>query len=352
MIATAVVPALLVALPAALVAVFCVSGVAKLTDRSGTEAVLSALALGGARARRAVARMLPGAELVLAAVLLVAPAGWMQFGSWLAAGMLAVFSVVVGVLLARGHEVACGCFGALSEEAVSWRTLLRNLALVALAVLTALLAPVGVLPAALVLPLEGWLALAGLAVVALTVAALVLARRVTVLRRALATAGRPLAHPASFGALTGGREGTEWPVPDLEVTDARGRAVELASLAGDRPVLLMLLSAECTPCSRIADAIPGWQGAFGESVRVVALTSASREEFAARYPGLAGVPLYSGYRSLVAMTGLAGVPSAFLLSTSRTVAAGPAEGADEVVALAEAIRSVVPTPVMTAVSLR
>jgi hypothetical protein len=44
----------------------------------------------------------------------------------------------------------------------------------------------------------------------------------------------------------------------------------------------------------------------------------------------------------MAAAGIAGVPSALLLGTDRRVAAGPAQGLDEVVGRTEAIVSVVP----------
>ncbi|MDQ1396825.1 MAG: hypothetical protein QOG64_2084 [Acidimicrobiaceae bacterium] len=77
-----------------------------------------------------VVPLLPWLELVLGA-LLVAQIG----GRWTALGALAllvVFTAAVGVQLARGRRVPCGCFGQSSTDPVSIITIARNVALSAL----------------------------------------------------------------------------------------------------------------------------------------------------------------------------------------------------------------------------
>jgi hypothetical protein len=53
-----------------------------------------------------------------------------------ACGLIAVFTVFVGVLVVRGVRTPCACFGAASSRApTSGRTLARNIALLAISVL-------------------------------------------------------------------------------------------------------------------------------------------------------------------------------------------------------------------------
>jgi hypothetical protein len=91
----------------------------------------------------------------------------------------------------------------------------------------------------------------------------------------------------------------------------------------------------------VADSIGRWRDDFGSAVEIAVLTSASPAAIRERYPEV-GAPVFYGYRSLMVAAGIQGTPSALLLGTNRMVAAGPAQGLDEVNDLAAAIASVVP----------
>lgn len=84
-----------------------------------------------------VVPLVPVAELVLGALLLVGFGG--PVPALLALGLLAAVTALVTVRVRAGDQSPCGCFGATSAGPVTWATVARNLALVALAA-TALLA--------------------------------------------------------------------------------------------------------------------------------------------------------------------------------------------------------------------
>ena len=109
--------------------VLLASGAAKL----GQPAWPATAAAFGAPA--GVARALPWVELVLGG--LVAAGVGLPWSALAAAGMLAAFTVAVGARLARGDAVPCGCFGETSPEPVGLDTVVRNLLLVALALVGA-----------------------------------------------------------------------------------------------------------------------------------------------------------------------------------------------------------------------
>ena len=112
--------------------VFATAAAAKLADRRGVLNTLAAFEVP-ATARGGVAVLLPLAELAAASALLVsASARWGAVG---AIGLLVVFTAGVGVAMARGRKPDCHCFGRVRTEAVSSRTLVRNGALMAAAVL-------------------------------------------------------------------------------------------------------------------------------------------------------------------------------------------------------------------------
>jgi uncharacterized membrane protein YphA (DoxX/SURF4 family) len=124
---------LALALRALLVGVFAVSGFAKLfaLDRSRQ----AAQALGvSARFAPTVGVAVPVIELLVAALLIAQPSG--RLGSAVAVALLTAFSFAIGVNLARDRHPECNCFGVLSNTPIGWRTLLRNVGLLAAAATT------------------------------------------------------------------------------------------------------------------------------------------------------------------------------------------------------------------------
>jgi uncharacterized membrane protein YphA (DoxX/SURF4 family) len=79
---------------------------------------------------------LPWIELVTALVILfgVDP----RAGSAASAGLMALFVVAVGLAVARGLDIECGCFGTADAGHVGMAKLLENTGLLALAVVGAL----------------------------------------------------------------------------------------------------------------------------------------------------------------------------------------------------------------------
>lgn len=75
----------------------------------------------------------PSAELLLAALQWVRP---LQPAVGVAlAGMLTAFTALLLHSLATGEEADCGCFGSAAPEKVSWLSVMRNIALIAIAVM-------------------------------------------------------------------------------------------------------------------------------------------------------------------------------------------------------------------------
>ena len=81
-----------------------------------------------------VAIVLPWVELVAALMLVFGVR--VRAGALLIAAMMSVFLAALLVALARGLEMSCGCFASQGavEDPISWRTVLRDLGWLALAV--------------------------------------------------------------------------------------------------------------------------------------------------------------------------------------------------------------------------
>jgi uncharacterized membrane protein YphA (DoxX/SURF4 family) len=56
-------------------------------------------------------------------------------GALLVAGMMVVFIVAISIALGRGQEMSCGCFASqgAAEDPISWKTVVRDLSWLLLA---------------------------------------------------------------------------------------------------------------------------------------------------------------------------------------------------------------------------
>lgn len=113
-------------------AVFLAAGAAKLIDRAEFENNLPAFGVRWPGVARWVSHGLPVAEVVVGLMLI---AGLLvNVAAGVAAGLLATFTAVVAVALARGRPVSCGCFGNVGRGKITVQTLMRNGLLLGLAV--------------------------------------------------------------------------------------------------------------------------------------------------------------------------------------------------------------------------
>jgi uncharacterized membrane protein YphA (DoxX/SURF4 family) len=83
-----------------------------------------------------LAQFVPWWELVVGAMLAAQVAR--PIVAWIAVATLVLFSATVAAQLAKGKHPPCACFGAWSPRPVGPRTLARNAALIALAIVAAL----------------------------------------------------------------------------------------------------------------------------------------------------------------------------------------------------------------------
>jgi uncharacterized membrane protein YphA (DoxX/SURF4 family) len=128
-----------VALRFALGALFVIAGLLKLRDPAGFAQEIANYQLAPALAPY-LAVVLPTVEVVAGFSLVAAPAAWRRAGALAVAGLMVMFLAATLVVIARGVNIECGCFGTGSGP-VGWSTVLRDLALLGLAVLLAAPAP-------------------------------------------------------------------------------------------------------------------------------------------------------------------------------------------------------------------
>jgi putative oxidoreductase len=128
-------PLIVTVMRLALGGLFVVAGALKLRDPAGFAQEIANYQLAPALSPY-LAIGLPMIELVAGLAVLAPLVAWRRAGALAIAGLMVMFLVATLAVLARGVNVDCGCFGTGSGP-VGWSTVLRDLALLGLAVLLA-----------------------------------------------------------------------------------------------------------------------------------------------------------------------------------------------------------------------
>jgi thiol-disulfide isomerase/thioredoxin len=323
-----------------LAAVFCASGAAKLSGRTGTRATAAAFGVP-APLTGPVALALPAAELLVAAALI--PASSAALAAWAALALLAVFSAAVAAGLARGRRPDCHCFGQLTAAPIGWRTLARNAVLAAVAAFVAIggwpaggtsLGAVGATRTATVVAIAA-LALAVVADTALVL--LLLGRYGTTADRLDQLNGAGVSTPGPTVSPAGLPVGTA--APEFGVAGADGRPMTLAGLlAAGRPLLLVFTDPECGPCQSLLPDLATWQAEHAERFTAALISRGSMAANAAKAGrfDLAHLGVQRDREVAVAYA-YAGTPSAVAVAADGRIASQVAAGPDGVRALAAAV---------------
>ena len=314
--------------------VFVVSAVAKLRDRSGSRDAVEAFGVPAALVGP-VAATLPLVELLCAALLVTADPGATAgaIGSLL---LLAAFTVAIVFNLLQGRRPDCHCFGQIGGGQVSWRSVARNVALMALAGLSLVGAgSLGSVPAVIADYSAGEIT-AGLlfALLAAAVVGLALA-----LRTLMGRYGTVLMRLEALEIATG--TAPPRPAPAFELPDLDGRLASLQdALLQRRPVLVVFLSPTCTLCSELVPLLAEWQGDRDHGVSVVVLSTGTLEDNREKVAGTSLSVLLQPEGEVAAAYGIQGTPAAYLVSEDGLIAAPVAHGVDAVVGLhAAALRT-------------
>jgi thiol-disulfide isomerase/thioredoxin len=315
----------------ALAITFIVSATAKFRDAGGARQAVKDFGVPAAIAPLVAASLAP-LELASAVLLLTTDlAVWI--GAIVALLLLATFTVGIVANLVRGKQVECHCFGALSDRPLSWWSVARNVALIALAAVVLAGGTTQGWPWEVVADVfdgltstEAWLTAAvmllALVVVALTSVFVVMLRRYgAVLLRVEELEARGAsghAHAHDFAP---------WPAPSMSLRDDAGAEVTLGDVtADDRPTVLAFVAPWCEACGELVDDLHRWQGdASGPAV--VVLSAGERDAIADKF-GAVRVLAHDGtpvedYR--VEFT-----PGALVVSPDGMVTSPPSYGPDDI----------------------
>ena len=318
--------------PLVLAAVLGVSAWAKARAVASTTSVLGLLRLPNALQQRWVALALPWGEGLLAAAILLAPAGAPQvLAAALTLVLMASYWVVVARAMTFRPRPSCGCFGDIGDQRITGRTLARNSVLVGLAVThLAWALDGGSVLATLTDGVEPVLWVAGAAVASL-VTWFVTVRPATTTRRL----DEPAAEDAGATVDDEPLDYVRATIPAALVTDASGRNHTLLELAAERAQLLLVVNCYCGTSVAAVRAWPGYRERLPQlDVRFVF----SGVEPSALTDDLDLSAVWSDHGGVMATTlGLTGSPTAVLLGVDGLLAGGPVTGNDEVDAFVEEI---------------
>ncbi len=327
---------------------FAVAAAAKLADREGHAE--GGRRVRGARATRRGARdscfHSPSSRSPACSF----PASTAVVGALGALALLLLFSGAIAVSLARGKSPDCHCFGQLHSAPASWKTLFRNVALLAVA-LFALVGSVVAEPLSAV----AWigelevaevvaLGVSAVAIVVLAVGGVAFASLMrsygTVLIRldrveaALASAGLDPEDDLEMPEI-GLAPGTSAPAFETRTVD--GDEVSLETILGSGlPALLLFTSPHCGPCKTLMPTVAEWQREYGDRLAIVVASSGSAADVRAEATehGLQSV-IHDGDNRLYELFDANGTPSAVLIAPDRTIGSWVASGHEWIEQLVE-----------------
>lgn len=326
--------------PLTLATVLVLSGLAKLPDPQSTHSMMRLLRLPGAVATAPVARLVPWAELSIAALLLT-PWRWtFAVGALAGLALFLVFWVIIARAMTFDPRPSCGCFGKVGDHRINGRTVARNTTLVGLALVSGYLALQGRTGTGLLagFGVGDWLWLL-LAVALAAVAVFILGggpssgqlsrRQQRDLRRQReemearqAAAAPPAEEPAD--ELDYERK----PIPRGVLVGRDHRTVELSSLTRARAQLLVLVNCWCGPTHAALERLPRWREQLPElGVQMIFTPHPFETDVVpAELSGIWWDPGDQVYHALLAGPS----PAAVLLGADGLTAGGPVNGIEEI----------------------
>src|SRR5262249_26870683 len=266
--------------------VFGLAGATKATDLAGTRK--AALSFGvPEKLAVPVGTCLPFVEMLLALALLPTNTAWI--GAVGALGLLGVFAAAIAVNLAKGEAPDCNCFGQLHSKPVSWSVFARNLVLAAIAGL--IVAQGKTAPGLSAFTWLGDMTAGEVASLALSIVALSLVavaviylRRIISQQTALVSKieARKKVIDEDYAEPPVQREDAVMPLEALPV-GAPAPSFSLASISGGqvtledllayrKPVLLLFVSPNCSPCKTVLNAVGAWERDYRKQLTIALLT--------------------------------------------------------------------------------
>lgn len=328
---------LLLIIRACLSTVLFVSGAAKLADRPGSRQAFISFGLPNPLAA-SLARFLPLVELVLAVALLPAGDRWSAIATLILFGM---FTIAVGIAVARGRKGACHCFGSLHTAPIGGTTLARNAGLTTLAAI--LVWRWETTGASSLIdwvrePLRGdrTTVTAELLMIAMLATIAFVITRLTRQESRPASASGHEPSPPDPGEMPADGRPPGSPAPDFMLSDLKGKPVGLKDiLRNGAPALLTFVSTSCPSCEVLLSDLERWDQEHSETLKIVVISSEGPEDNVAKFAGRKiGLVLQNGLGTGDAYE-IQGIPCAVVINSDGTIGTFLANGSDAIKRLVE-----------------
>lgn len=334
-----------------LAAIFTLAGIGKLLDLEGSEKAVKDFGVPNNLAKT-FAVALPVAELIIAVLLLPVSTAW--FGA--IGGFLLLLVFIGGMLwqMAQGNAPDCHCFGQIHSEPVSAKSLIRN---VIFAILSFFLIVQGSENQGLSLldssnnstEGNGMSLILGLATVGLLAAAVYflkiisdqqtqIMRRIEILELTSFEGGEKKRDDVSQpeeGLIIG------TPAPVFELPDINDKRISSGQLlTSQKPVLLLFVSPNCSPCAALLPEIETWQTELKGKLNFVFISSGKVKENLEKFAGnsLKQILLQKD-KEVSELFGGKWTPTAVLINADGTIASRLAVGDDAIRKLVENIKA-------------
>lgn len=328
--------AVLLSAPILLSITLLISGLAKLGAREGTQDAMRSLRLPLPTTHASVASVLPVMEIFLALALWIPVPPLQVLLAGLVTALMFTYLVIIARALTFEEQVHCSCFGTLASPTVSRTTLVRNVILNVLGLLTVVAAASGAMTTLLVQAPMGLIGLGIALLIAIALTAATIGGSVAETDADAPTAPAPAAADPDEDELL---DYERSPIPAAVLQQPGGRLITLTQLTAQRAALLVFVTEGCGPCERVLDHAEEWIGELEQTLQVRFVFSRPLDQLRERTTDrVEGHALHD--LQFTARTALGGTsaPSAVLLGADGQLAGGPVNGGSAVIEFVQEIR--------------
>lgn len=328
--------AVLLSAPILLSITLLISGLAKLGAREGTQDAMRSLRLPLPTMHASVASVLPVMEIFLALALWIPVPPLQVLLAGLVTALMFTYLVIIARALTFEEQVHCSCFGTLASPTVSRTTLVRNVILNVLGLLTVVAAASGAMTTLLVQAPMGLIGLGIALLIAIALTAVTIGGSVAETDADAATAPAPAAAGADADELL---DYERSPIPAAVLQQPDGRLITLTQLTAQRAALLVFVTEGCGPCERVLDHAEEWIGKLEQTLQVRFVFSRPLDQLRERTTNRVTDHALHDLQ-FTARTALGGTsaPSAVLLGADGQLAGGPVNGGSAVIEFVQEIR--------------
>lgn len=329
-----------------LAGIFSVAGAAKLADIAGSRKAFADFGIPASIAGP-LAIGLPVAEIAIAASLLFVQSSW--YGSIGATALLAGFIGGMAYQMAKGKAPDCHCFGQLHSEPVSPKSLIRNVVILAPAIVLSLAGRSGQGLSIANLNIETVQLFAVFGCVGLLVAGGFYLRKISgkqdqIMRRIellelLSSDGNVIERKDAGDPRDGLPIGAY--LPEFNLPDLNGKLVTNDDIfAGGKPAIFLFVSPTCTPCQAMAPMFDGWAAELDGRVNFVFVSSGTAESNIKKFGGSGkNTVLLQNEREFADLVYAKWTPSALFVDADGKVASHVGAGDAAIIELMDKVKA-------------